>query len=65
MIYEITFRESRGSGVNTLTVDARNDIEAVRLLGVYQGKMAIKHILRVVSMGSSDEQTSGGITRSY
>lgn len=63
MIYEITFRESRGEGVNTFTVDASNDIEAVRLLGFYQGKRAVKHIVRVESMGRPDEQAPAGVPR--
>ncbi len=60
MIYEITFRESRGNGISTFTVDATTDEEAIRLLGFHRGKNAVKHIIRFESLGVLEEETPLG-----
>ena len=60
MIYEITFRESRGDGISTLTVDAATDEEAIRLLGFHRGKNAVKHIVRFESLGALEEEAPMG-----
>jgi len=63
MIYEIHFRDNREGRVNSFMVDAANDVEAVRLLGFYQGKRAVKHIVRVESLGTGADEVPAGVPR--